>query len=186
MLVRRKTTVAACALTLAFGGVLAGCGHADIEPGVDEAAREGLAVPLEGIEYNVFITRELNLKIPPDNAYYDGPQPGKGQTYYGIFLQACNKGDKPVTTTGTFKVKDNQEREFEPIELPEDNHFAYNPRTLEPDECIPEAGSVAQQGPTAGSMLLFKFPLQVTENRPLELEIEGTTPEEKRVFELDL
>ena len=45
--------------------------------------------------------------------------------------------------------------------------------TLKPDQCIPEAGSVAQLGPTAGSMLLFKFPLPITENRPLELEIES-------------
>ena len=42
-----------------------------------------------------------------------------------------------------------------------------------PNECIPEAGSVAQLGPTAGSMLLFRLPLENTENRPLELEIEG-------------
>ena len=70
-------------------------------------------------------------------------------------------------------MKDNQENEFEPEELPEDNAFAYTPRTLDPDECIPEAGSVAQLGPTAGSMLLFEFPLETTENRPLELEIEA-------------
>ena len=52
------------------------------------------------------------------------------------------------------------------------------------DDCIPEAGSVAQLGPTAGSMLLFQFPLQITENRPLELIIRRA-PDSKRV-ELDL
>ena len=44
---------------------------------------------------------------------------------------------------------------------------------LAPNECIPESGSVAQLGPTAGSMLLFRLPLANTEYRPLELEIEG-------------
>ena len=32
---------------------------------------------------------------------------------------------------------------------------------------------MAQQGPTAGSMLLYEFPLQNTENRPLEMVIKG-------------
>ena len=83
-----------------------------------------------------------------------------------------------------FTLRDNQDNEFEPEPLPEDNFFAYNPRSLLPEECIPEAGSVAQLGPTAGSMLLFQLPLDVTENRPLELEIEGES--EKRTFELDI
>ena len=43
--------------------------------------------------------------------------------------------------------------------LPDDNPFAYHARELEPDECIPEAGSVAQLGPAAASLLLFKLPL---------------------------
>jgi hypothetical protein len=82
-------------------------------------------------------------------------------------------------------VKDNQENEFEPEELPADNEFAYSQRTLDQDECIPEAGSVAQRGPTAGSMLLFEFPLETTENRPLELEMEGESGE-TLTFELDI
>ena len=66
---------------------------------------------------------------------------------------------------------DNQGNEFEPEELPEDNQFAYHPRELLPHECIPAAGSVAQLGPTAGTMLLFRLPLENTEYRPLELEL---------------
>jgi hypothetical protein len=47
---------------------------------------------------------------------------------------------------------------------------------------------VAQLGPTAGSMLLFKLPLQNTENRPLELEIENPSEGEPEAltFELDI
>ena len=44
---------------------------------------------------------------------------------------------------------------------------------------------MAQLGPTAGSMLLFQFPLQNTENRPLELEIQGEG-DEHLTFELDI
>ena len=182
----RKTSAAACAVVLALGGMLAACGKPSDEAGVEEPAREGLAIPIGGIEYNVFITRQLNTKVPPDTAYYDGPEAPRGQTLYGIFLQACNPGDEPRQTAGGFKVVDNQGNEFEPEELPEENSFAYHAKRLAPGQCIPEAGSVAQLGPTAGSMLLFKLPLSATENRPLELEIQSTKPIEKRAFELDI
>jgi hypothetical protein len=171
----------ACLAALALGA--AACGEE--EPGVDEPAREGLALPLDGVDYNVFITRQLNPAIPPDSAYVEGPEPAPGETLYGIFLQACNTSEDVRMTVEDFKVVDNQGNEFEPEELPENNRFAYHPRELDPKECIPEAGSVAQLGPTAGSMLLFRLPLQMTENRPLELEMQGEG-DEHLTFELDI
>ena len=57
--------------------------------------------------------------------------------------------------------------------LPDDNAFAYRQRTLNPQECIPQAGSVAQQNSAAGALLVYKIPVENLENRPLELEIEG-------------
>ena len=178
----RSKTAAACACALVVGAAAAGCGEKGHEK---DPTREGLALPISGIEYNVFITRQLNTKIPPDNAYYDKDAP-KGETLYGVFLQACNKGKEPRRTTDRFEIVDNQGNHFEPIELPENNPFAYESRVLNPHECIPQPGSVAQQGPTAGAMLLYQLPLGVTENRPLELEIEGATSAEKHTVELDI
>ena len=178
----RRLTVAACVLAVAGPLGLAACG--DEHPGVDEPAREGLALELDGITYNVFITRQLNPRVPPDGAYVTDDAP-PGETLYGVFIQVCNHSDEAHETVSDFLVKDNQENEFEPEELPADNAFAYAPRTLNPDECIPEAGSVAQLGPTAGSMLLFQLPLETTENRPLELEMEGESGE-TLTFELDI
>jgi hypothetical protein len=123
--------------------------------------------------------------VPPDDAYFDGQEPQPGETLYGVFIQVCNHSDDTHETAGSFKIKDNQGNEFEPEELPEDNHFAYHPGELLPDECIPEAGSVAQLGPSAGTMLLFRLPLQNTEYRPLELELQGEG-DEHRTFELDI
>jgi len=182
---------ALCALALLAALVVAGCGHPSEDAGIEEPAREGLAIPIGGIEYNVFITRQLNNKIVSDNAIYLGPDPGKGETLYGVFLQACNHGDKPLQSAASFVVTDNQDNEFEPIEQPEENAFAYHPRRLGPDECIPETGSVAQLGPAGASMLLFRFPIENTENRPLELEITsplsaGGPEPETRHIELDL
>ena len=177
----RRLALVACLLALAVG--VAACG--DEEPGFDEPAREGLAIELDGIAYNVFITRQLNPEVPPDNAYYTGEDPGPGQTLYGVFMQVCNVSDERLETADSFVIKDNQGNEFEPEEVElEENNFLYEPSTLDPEECNPEAGSVAQLGPSAGTMLLFQLPLANTEFRPLELEIEGE--EETLTFELDI
>jgi hypothetical protein len=176
----RRLTLVACVLAALAG--LAACGEE--EPGVDEPAREGLALELDGVDYNVFITRQLNPRVAPDGAYVtDEPPPG--ETLYGVFIQVCNHSEEPRETISEFVVKDNQENTFEPEELPVENQFAYSPRTLNPEECIPEAGSVAQLGPSAGTMLLFQLPLENTENRPLELELEGESGE-TLTFELDI
>jgi hypothetical protein len=180
---RRLVMLLCLALLAAVGGA---CGEADVEQGVEEPAREGIAVPLDGVDYNVFITRQLNTKVPPDNAYVDAEtEQGPDETLYGVFIQVCNNTDETHTTADSFKIVDNQGNEFEPEELPEDNAFAYHASELLPDECIPESGSVAQLGPTAGSMLLFRLPLANTEYRPLELEVEGEG-DEHLTFELDI
>ena len=179
----RRLLMLLCLAALA-GGVSA-CGNSDVKLGVDEPASEGLAIELDGIEYNVFITRQLNTKVTPDKAYFDGPEAEPGETLYGVFIQVCNRSDETRQTAENFKIKDNQDNEFEPEELPEDNAFAYHAKELEPNECIPEAGSVAQLGPTSGSMLLFRLPLQNTEYRPLELEVQGEG-DEHLTFELDI
>jgi hypothetical protein len=180
----RRLPVLLCALALAAGAVA--CGEADVEQGVEEPAREGLALELEGIEYNVFITRELNPRVTPDDAYVEADtEPGKDETLYGVFLQACNRTDEPHTAVSRFKIVDNQGNEFEPEQLPSDNKFAYHAKELLPNECLPKAGSVAQLGPSAGLMLLFRLPLANTEYRPLELEIEGTG-DEHLTYELDI
>jgi hypothetical protein len=172
-----------CLAALAVG--LAACGTSDEEQGVDEPAREGLAIELDGVEYNVFITRQLNTKVTPDKAYFDGPEAEPGETLYGVFIQVCNRSEDTHETASDFKIKDAQDNEFEPEELPEDNAFAYHAGELEPDECFPEAGSVAQLGPTSGSMLLFRLPLENTEYRPLELEVQGEG-DKHLTFELDI
>jgi hypothetical protein len=177
----RRLLMLLCLAALA-GGVAA-CGNADEELGVDTPATEGLALDLDGLDYNVFITRELNTKITPDKAYVTKEAP-PGQSLYGVFIQVCNVSDDARPTASNFVIRDNQDNTFYPKSLPTSNAFAYNPQTLDPKECIPEIGSVAQLGPTAGSMLLFQLPLENTENRPLELEI--TQGGEKRTFTLDI
>jgi hypothetical protein len=90
----RRLSMLLCLLALASGA--AACGEADVEQGVEEPAREGIALELEGLEYNVFITRQLNTREPPDDAYVEaGTEPEKGETLYGFFVQVCNRSDDP-------------------------------------------------------------------------------------------
>jgi hypothetical protein len=179
MVLARKTTLAAvCAVALAL---LAGCGK-----GTNGAPNtEGLTLKLSGLEYTVYITRELNLKTPPDQDYYKGPEAPPGQTFYGVFIQVCNPKGSPKRSASTFKVTDNQGNEFQPTPAGANNPFAYAPRTLAKNECIPQAGSPAQLGPAQASMILFKLPLSNTENRPLVFDIQSPTGQSQSL-DLDL
>lgn len=180
-----------CALALAAAGV-AGCG-AEEEGHGHEAHREGLRVELGGLQYNVFLTRQLNPASAADQALYDGPGAEPGRALYGVFLEVCNReGEEARPAARDFTVRDNQGEEFEPTRLPRTNHFAYHPRVLGPRECIPRVGSVAHLGAQGGAMLLFDLPLEATENRPLVLEISspvgdpGRGTREEVLVELDI
>jgi hypothetical protein len=169
---RRLNLLAACALALVCVGLFAGCGKSSNKPG--ETVREGLSTPLAGLRYTVFLTRQLNLANEEDKGYLPGHQeapPGKG--LYGVFLEACNKGDKQAIAASRFYIEDTQGNRYSPEGLAQDNPFAYHGGTVAPENCEPQRGSLAQQGPTSGAMLLFQLPLTSTENRPLELHIEG-------------
>ena len=188
MALRRLVVGLACAATAVS---LSGCFlEEDMEEG--EGFREGLAVKVGGIEYTVFITRELNPEgLPDDRGYWQGKEAEPGHALYGVFLQACNRSDQDddladdtYEATDDFTVVDTQGNEYEPLEADEDNVFHYHAGPIEPGACIPQVGSLAQQGPTTGAMVPFDFPLEAGENRPLELEIRSAG-EEGRI-ELDL
>ena len=173
-----------------MAAVLPGC---FLEPEEEEGAahREGLDVRVGEIDYNVYITRELNPALPDDRGYWQGRESKPGFALYGVFLQACNRSDEDdeledatYETTEDFVVVDTQGNEYEPLEVDEENVFHYHAGPLEPGECIPQEGSLPQQGPTGGAMLPFEFPLEAGENRPLELEIHDASHE--GAVELDL
>lgn len=167
--------LAACALAAISLGVFAGCGKSSTDPG--EEVREGLSTPLGGLRYTVFLTRQLNLANEQDRGYLPGyKDPGAGQTLYAVFLEACNKGDegvKQAVGVDRFVIEDTQGNTYEPEAIDSENPFAYHGGPVEPKNCMPARGSLAQLGPASGAMLLFKLPVAATENRPLKLRIEG-------------
>ena len=160
-----------CVLVLA-GTVLSGCGE---NPRENNASREGLPERVGGIDYNVYITRELNLKDVEDSGYYQGPEAPPGFALYGVFLTACNPEESAtspnVPAARDFTIVDTQGNRFRPLTLPQSNIWAYHARPLKHQACIPKSGTLASSGPTNGSLLIFKLPLAALENRPLDLEI---------------
>jgi hypothetical protein len=179
-----RSAILACAAAALFA---AGCDSAHEE---GEPLREGIGVEVGGVKYNVFITRQLNTRLASDRGFYRGPEPRPGFTHYGVFIKVCNESDGFKRPVEEFKVKDSQGNEFEPLELEEDNVFAYRPRRLSKAACVPEAGTPPATGPQGGALLVFEFPLQTLENRPLELEIEDPRAAEGEhehgAIELDL
>ena len=187
----RRPRRAALILAMSVSAALAGCGAE--HPPDSEPVREGLGIEAGGLTYNVYITRQLNPRDVEDRAYYSGPEAPPGSALYGVFLIVCNDHEDGPTRAPAreFKIKDAQENEFKPIPLPEENAFAYRPVALKHKACNPAEGSVANQGPTGGSMLLFRLPTAAAENRPLELEIQApydaeTGKTQVRHVELDI
>jgi len=194
----RPRSTAAVRLSLLLGlvslGVLAGCAtggdNRAFIPG--DPAREGIAAELDGVDYEVFITRELNLRDPEDKQYYRGPPAPPGSGLYGVFLRACALDDlkREAATAGKIKAVDIRGKEYKPLPISPENVFAFREQPLRPGECLPNAASATSFGPTGGAMILFKIPFIATENRPFELEIEGRPqggrPPRIARFELDL
>lgn len=173
-----------CLLAIASLVVLAGCGKISNKPG--ETVREGLSTPLGGLRYTVFMTRQLNLAAPEDKGYvpnFKEAPPGHG--YYGVFLEACNKGSRVEPAASNFYMEDAQGKRYDPVRIQKTNPYAFQPGVrVPPQNCEPLRGSLAQQGPTSGALLLFNLPLASTENRPLELHIvnpAGSKPAEATV-----
>jgi hypothetical protein len=183
MTTRRPNLLLLSALALLCVVAFAGCGKVSNKPG--ETVREGLSTPLGGLRYTVFLTRQLNLANEEDKGYLPGYKeaaPGRG--LFGVFLEACNKSsDKTASAANNFYVEDAQGNRFTPQVLPPNKYpFAYHGGPVPPENCMPARGSLAQLGPTSGALLLFNLPLAATENRPLELHIEGGQAEQATVI----
>jgi hypothetical protein len=183
---RMRRLIALAAVAVLVMGTATACSKKEVLP-----KREGLPVKIGGLDYTVFITRELNPRDVEDRDYIPQADPGTGFAYFGVFIQVCNTGHSAPTRTpvNDFKIVDTQGNTYSPSPLPTTDIFAYRPRPLAARQCIPVAGSTAAGAPTGGSLLLFKLPVTAIENRPMDLEIAppatGVSPKRERI-ELDI
>jgi hypothetical protein len=167
---RRVSSLAILLIALASALGLASCGGE--EPGGAEAA-EGEPVVLDDVSYNVGITRFLNPDDPEDAAYLVGQPPAPGGEYYlGVFIEIINESDETRLTAGDYVVADTLDTEYHP--LPSDSLYALEiGRELTPDGQLPVPDTTAATGPNEGSLLLFRVHEDVSDNRPLKLEIDA-------------
>ena len=169
-------------LTLAIPA--AGCGEEETDGEPPEAV-EGEPLELGELIYNVSITRFLNPNITEDEAYLEGaPEEPLGMSYLGVFLQIKNEGDEELESADEYAVVDGSHRVFEPFDLETEFTLEVGAE-VPPDGIVPAPDTVAAAGPTQGALLLFLVDDDVSEERPLELEIHSATGGEG-LIELDI
>ncbi len=179
----RVATIIGFLAVLALAVPLAGCG--EDEGDETPEAVEGEPLHVGELIYNVSITRFLNPNIIEDEAYLEGaPEEPRGMSYLGVFLQIKNETDEELPSAGNYSVVDGSHRVYRPFDL--ETPFSLDVgATVPADGQLPELDTVASAGPTQGALLLFLVDDDVSEERPLELEIQSVVGGEGKV-ELDI
>jgi hypothetical protein len=84
-------------------------------------------------------------------------------------------------------ISDTQGNVYTPIVPASTNEFAYRGGPLASKARIPALNTVAADGPTQGSLLLYKIKVVSLDNRPLELKIvDPLDPTQSASAELDV
>jgi hypothetical protein len=175
----RRITIALVAL-LGLAVPLAACGA---EEELDVA--EGEPIESDDVSYNVVISRFLNPDDTEDEGYLEGqPPPPPGEQYFGVFMQIKNESEEDITVPEELTIIDTLDNEYEPLET-ESPYALPLGSSLPAEEELPEANSIAADGPTQGSLILYLIEEASTENRPLELAVPLPSGEEGTV-ELDI
>lgn len=174
--VRALLSVAVAGVVLALGA----CGEEDEDPAgvggtsvVEEEAVEGEPLELGDLEYNVQITRFLNPDDPEDQEYLVGlPEPAPGESYLGVFMVISNESEEDHFSADEYVVTDTLGQEYEQLEI--ESPYALEVGAEVPAESqLPIPNTTAATGPNQGSLLVFLVDDDVSENRPLTLEIAG-------------
>ena len=166
---RRSKGVLAVVLSLALVG-MAGCGN-----DLSKEGDEGVPIQLGQLEFNVQLTRFLNPADPEDMEYLEGqqlPTPAN-KSYLAVFLTIKNQSGDPVQlpTPEQMSIVDTTGAAY--AALPSSTDFSAPLGTiLEGGGEIPVPGTAGASGPTQGAIVLFLVDQGITENRPLDLEIE--------------
>jgi hypothetical protein len=174
--------VIAAALCAVLVGGVAACGEDEGKKNVVE----GEPVELGALKFNVQLTRFLNPQDREDSEYLVGLPPiPQGKDYLAIFVEVSNESDDPVALPEAkdLKVVDTTGATYNPVAS--DSVFALPlGGTLGDGDNLPAPDTAAASGPTQGSIVLFLVDQGISENRPLELEIEADG--EKGTVELDI
>jgi hypothetical protein len=190
----RKLPLALSALLAVF--VLSACGdsHTRVTTGT-YAGESGANAPYLNVGpliYEVQLSRELNPANSEDAVYLQGLTPAQrklepGQEWFAVFMQIYNNSNRAHPASTSLTISDTQENRYTPIEPGETNQFVYRAGMVAPKNQIPAPGTIADDDPAQGLVLLYKIQIVSLDNRPLELKIlDPENPAESASAELDV
>jgi hypothetical protein len=190
----RKLSLALPALLAVLALSACGDSHTRVTTGT-YAGESGANAPYLNVGpliYEVQLSRELNPANSEDATYLEGLTPAQrklepGQEWFAVFMQVYNNSNQPHPASTSLTISDTQENRYTPIEPNETNQFAYRAGMVAPKNQIPEPGTLADDDPAEGLVLLYKIQVVSLDNRPLELKIlDPENPAESASAELDV
>jgi len=172
-------------LSLALPALLAvlavsGCGdsHTRVTTGTyaGEAGKGAPYLYVGPLIYEVQVSRELNPFNHEDATYLQGLTPQQlklepGQEWFAVFVQVYNENKLPYPAASSITITDTQNNTYSPIVPNQTNPFVYRPSTVPGHGQLPMPGTIADDDPAQGAMLLYKIQIVSLDNRPLELKI---------------
>jgi hypothetical protein len=178
-------------LSTALVALAVGCGSGTGQ--VTSAETEGLYLDINGLKYQVQMSRYLNPDDVEDRQYLVGlpegtEELGADEIYFGVWVRVENTSeDETLPSASRWEIHDTQENIFRPLPVDGDiNPFVYEAVEVPPKTVIPLATSAAGQGPTQGSLLLFKLKIDSLQNRPLELKFSNGGDSTEGTYDLDV
>jgi hypothetical protein len=190
----RKLTIALPALLAVLALSACGDSHTRVTTGT-YAGESGANAPYLNVGplvYEVQLSRELNPANSEDASYLQGLTPEQrklepGQEWFAVFMQVYNNTNQQHPAATSMTITDTQENSYTPIAPGEVNQFAYRAGMVAPKNQIPLPGTVADDDPAEGLVMLYKIQIVSLDNRPLELKIVNPeNPAESASAELDV
>jgi hypothetical protein len=172
-----------------FAVVFAGCGSDEERT---TAETEGIYLTIDGLKYQIQMSRYINPKDVEDREYMIGAPddvvtPAADETLFGVWVRVQNESDETLPAADRWEIEDTQGNKYEPVEIDTAiNPFAFEAIDVPPNTVLPLASSAAGQGPTQGLLLLFKLKTESLQNRPLELRFSNSGGEQTGTYDLDV
>jgi hypothetical protein len=178
-------------LSTALVALAAGCGSSTGQ--VTSAETEGLYLDINGLKYQVQMSRYLNPADVEDREYLVGLPEGteelaEDEIYFGVWVRVENTSeDETRPAASVWEIHDTQENIYRPLSIDaEVNPFVFEPVDVPPKTVLPLTTSAAGQGPTQGLLLLFKVKIDSLQNRPLELRFSNGGDSAEGTYDLDV
>ncbi|HEX4345749.1 MAG TPA: hypothetical protein VHZ31_09315 [Solirubrobacteraceae bacterium] len=178
---------------LLVSATLSACGVHESKGLVRTADTEGTYLDINGLKYQVEVSRQMNVYDTQDKPYMVGIPKAQqhldpDQIWFGVFMRVQNEGSKPLRPSDDVQISDTQGKVYRPIGLQQVNTYAYRSYDYVPAGQIePLMDTPGYDTPARGLMILFKLTLTTLNNRPLVMKIEGRgTPQQTGLIDLDV